>query len=153
MAGTFSQIHIQLVFAVQGRTNLIADSWREGLNRYISGIVTGNNQKLIVVNGMPDHLHLLVGLRPVMAIADLVREIKCNSTNHINQHGWVRGKFQWQEGYGAFSYGHSQIDRVYRYIAEQQRHHRKRTFREEYLQLLKKFEIEYDERYLFKWIE
>ena len=103
--------------------------------------------------GMPDHLHVFVGLSPGMAIADLVREMKNNSSNFINDHRWVRGHFQWQEGYGAFSYGHSQIDAVYRYIACQQQHYTIRTFREEYLQLLKKFEIEFDERYLFTWIE
>ena len=152
MAGTFSQIHIQLIFAVQGRANLITDPWRERLYRYISGIATGNNQKLLIINGMPDHVHLFVGLTPAMAIADLVRDIKCNSTNFINDHRWVHGKFHWQEGYGAFSYGHSQVDRVCRYIAGQQKHHRKRTFRDEYIQLLQKFEIGYDERYLFEWI-
>ena len=151
MASTFSQI--QLVLAVQGRANLIVDPWRERLNRYITGIVKGKEQKLIIVNGMPDHLHVFVGLTSGMAIADLVRDIKNNASNFVNNHRWVRGHFQWQEGYGAFSYGHSQIDSVYRYIANQQQHHRKRTFREEYIQLLKKFEIEFDERYLFTWIE
>jgi len=153
MAGTFSQIHIQLVLAVQGRANLIVDPWRERMNRYITGIVKKKKQKLIIVNGMPDHLHVFVGLSPGMAIADLVRDMKNNSSNFINNHRWVQRHFQWQEGYGAFSYGHSQIDAVYRYIAGQQQHHRKRTFREEYIQLLKKFEIEFDERYLFTWIE
>jgi putative transposase len=153
MAGTFSQLHIQLVFAVQGRANLITDPWRERLYRYITGIVKERKQKLIVVNGMPDHLHAFIGLTPAMAISDLVREMKNKSTNFINKHRWVREHFEWQEGYGAFSYGHSQIDAVYRYIANQQLHHKKRTFREEYTTLLKNFEIEYDERYLFTWIE
>ncbi|MCP4104255.1 MAG: IS200/IS605 family transposase [Desulfobacteraceae bacterium] len=153
MAGTFSQIYIQTVFSVKGRENLISKSWKDELHKYIAGIIKGKNQKPIIVNGMPDHVHVFVGLRPSMAISDLVRDIKNNSSNFINKNRFVKGKFAWQEGYGAFSYGHSQIDNVYRYIMNQEKHHRKRNFREEYLDFLKKFEIEHEERFLFEWIE
>ncbi|HAO22115.1 MAG TPA: IS200/IS605 family transposase [Desulfobacteraceae bacterium] len=153
MAGTFSQIYIQVVFAVKGRENLIGKSWKDELHKYIAGIIKGKEQKPIIVNGMPDHIHAFIGLRPSMAISDLVRDIKNNSSNFINKMKFVRGKFSWQEGYGAFSYAHSQIDNVYKYIMNQEEHHRKNTFREEYLNFLKKFEIEHEERFLFEWIE
>ncbi len=153
MAGTFSQIYIQVVFAVKGRENLIGKSWKDELHKYIAGIIKGKSQKSIIVNGMPDHIHALIGLRPSVAISDLARDIKNNSSNFINKMKFVKGKFSWQEGYGAFSYSHSQIDNVYRYIMNQEEHHRKKTFREEYLDFLKKFEIEHEERFLFEWIE
>ena len=111
MANTFSQIYIQTVFAVSNRMSLIKPAFKEDLYKYISGIVKNQKQKLISINGMPDHVHILIGLRPSMALADLVREIKADSSNFINQNKWVRGKFSWQEGYGAFSYGHSQLDK------------------------------------------
>jgi REP element-mobilizing transposase RayT len=151
MPGTFSQIYIQIVFAVKGRENLINRSWAPELHKYIAGIIKGKNQKPIIVNGMPDHIHVFIGLRPVMSIADLVRDIKSNSTNFINEKKFVKGKFAWQEGYGAFSYSHSQIENVYNYILNQEAHHGKNTFKEEYMDLLKKFEIEYEEKYLFDW--
>lgn len=153
MPGTFSQVYIQVVFAVKGRENLIDKTWREELNKYIAGIIKGKEQKPIIVNGVADHIHAFIGLRPVMSISDLVRDIKSNSTNFINERKLVKGKFSWQEGYGAFSYGHSQIDKVYNYILNQEEHHRKMTFREEYIGFLKKFEVEFDEKYLFEWIE
>jgi|SRR3972149_10772671 len=153
MAGTFSQIYIQIVFAVKGRENLISKKWNEELNKYIAGIIKGKGQKPIIVNGMPDHIHAFIGLRPTMAIADLARDIKNNSSNFINKNGWIRGKFVWQEGYGAFSYAHSQIERVYNYIKNQEEHHKKKSFREECIELLKKFEIKYNEKYLFDWME
>ena len=153
MAGTFSQIYIQIVFAVKGRENLIGNSWKTDLHKYIAGIIKGKDQKPIIVNGMADHVHIFVGLRPAMAIADLTRDIKNNASNFINDHKFVKGKFSWQEGYGAFSYSHSHISKVYEYILNQETHHRKQTFREEYIGLLKKFEIEYDEKYLFEWYE
>lgn len=123
------------------------------LNKYIAGIIKGKEQKPIIVNGMPNHIHAFVGLRPSMAITNLVRDIKNNSTNFINENKWVKSKFSWQEGYGAFSYSHSQINSVYNYIKNQEKHHKRKTFREEYLEFLKKFEIEYNEKYLFDWIE
>ena len=153
MAGTFSQIYIQIVFAVKGRQNLIGKAWKDELHKYISGIITKKGQKSIIVNGVADHVHVFVGLKPAMAISDLVRDIKNNSTNFINDKKFINGKFSWQEGYGAFSYAHSQIDHVYHYIANQEEHHKKKTFKEEYLDFLQKFEIEYNEKYLFEWIE
>ena len=153
MPGTFSQIYIQIVFAVKGRQNLIHDSWKNDLHKYIAGIIKGKNQKPIIVNGMPDHIHAFVGLRPAMAIADLARDIKNNSSNFINGHQFVKGKFAWQEGYGAFSYSHSHIGNVYDYVLTQEKHHKKKTFKEEYIDLLRKFEIEHDEKYLFDWYD
>lgn len=153
MAGTFSQLYIQIVFAVKGRQNLIQKEWSEELYKYIAGIIKGKNQKPIIVNGMPDHIHIFVGLRPAMAIADLVRDIKSNSSNFINEKEWIRGKFSWQEGYGAFSYSHSQIRDVYNYILKQEEKHRRKTFKDEYFEFLENFEIEYDEKYLFEWYD
>ncbi len=153
MAGTFSQLYVQIVFAVKGRENLINKTWKDELYKYISGIIKGKNQKPIIINGMPDHIHIFIGLKPSVAIADLVRDIKNNSSNYINDRKLVKGKFSWQEGYGAFSYSHSHIADVYNYILNQEHHHRKRTFKEEYYNFLKKFEVEFDEKYLFDWIE
>ena len=153
MAGTFSQVYIQIVFAVKGRENVIAESWRDELHKYIAGIINGKEQKSIIVNGMPDHIHAFVGLKPSLSISDLVRDVKNSSSNFINNRKFVRGRFSWQEGYGAFSYSHSHIGQVYEYILNQEAHHKKRTFREEYLSLLKKFEIEYNEKYLFEWLD
>ena len=153
MAGTFYQIYIQFVFAVHGRESLLHKTWRDEVFKYMSGIIKGKNQKSIIVNGVSDHVHVLVGLRPSVRICDLVRDIKNNSSRFINEKKFLPGKFEWQDGYGAFSYSRSQIDNVYKYIETQEAHHRKRTFKEEYLDLLKKFEVEYNEKYLFKWIE
>ena len=153
MAGTFSQIHIQIIFAVKGRENLIIDKWKTDLHKYMAGIIKGKRQKPIIVNGMPDHIHAFVGLKPSIALSDLVRDMKNNSTNYINDRKLVKGKFEWQDGFGAFSYGHSQIDRVYQYVLNQERHHKKRTFREEYLGFLEKFKVDYDEKYLFEWYD
>jgi REP element-mobilizing transposase RayT len=153
MPGTFTQLYVQIVFAVKGRLSLIPTQHKSELNQYIAGIIKGKNHKSIIVNGMPDHIHAFIGLKPVMAISDLVRDIKKNSSKFINDKKWVKGKFQWQEGYGAFSYSHSQIENVYKYILNQEQHHKKKSFREEYLELLKKFEIEYNEKYLFEWVD
>jgi putative transposase len=152
MAGTFSQIYIQAVFAVKGRENLLQKSWRDDVFKYMSGIIKGKNHKPIIVNGVADHVHLFIGLRPAMAISDLIRDIKNNSTNYINKRGLIPGSFAWQDGYGAFSYSHSQLNNVYQYILNQEEHHRKKTFREEYLAMLDEFEIPHDEKYLFDWI-
>jgi len=127
MAGTFSQIYIQVVFTVKGWENLIGKEWKDELHKYIAGIIKGKEQKPIIVNGMPDHIHAFVGLRPAMAISDLVRDIKNNSSNFINEKRLVKGRFSWQEGYGAFSYSHSHIQNVYDYILNQEEHHRKKT--------------------------
>lgn len=153
MPGTFSQISIQIVFAVKGRDHLIGNSWKTELHKYIAGIVKGKGQKSIIVNGMADHIHAFVGLKPAMPLSDLVRDMKNNSSNFINDRKLVKGKFEWQEGYGAFSYSHSHIGKVYEYILNQENHHKKKTFKQEYLQFLKKFEVKYDEKYLFEWYE
>ena len=153
MPGTFSQIYIQVVFAVKGRANLISQTWKDELHKYIAGIIKGKNQKPIIVNGMPDHIHAFIGLKPSIAISDLVRDIKNNSTNFINDNKFIKGRFSWQEGYGVFSYSHSQIDNVYNYILSQEKHHARKSFREEYFEILKKHEIDYSEKYLFDWIE
>jgi len=153
MAGTYSQVYIQIVFAVKGRENLIGRDWKDDLHKYMAGIIKAKEQKPIIVNGMPDHVHVFVGLWPSMAISDLVRDIKNNSSNFINDGKLVKGKFSWQEGYGAFSYAHSQIKNVYNYILNQEEHHKKKSFKEEYLDFLKKFDVDYNEKYLFDWIE
>lgn len=153
MVGTFSQLYIHIVFAVKGRENLIGNTWKDDLHKYIAGIIKGKNQKPIIINGMPDHIHCFIGLKPTIAISDLVRDIKNNSSKFINDKKLVRGKFSWQEGYGAFSYSHSHIQDVYNYILNQKDHHKRKTFKEEYLELMKKFEIDYNENYLFKWID
>ena len=153
MAGTFTQIYIQIVFAPQGRENLIGKNWKDELHKYIAGIITNKGQKSIIINGVSDHIHIFIGLKPSMAISDLVRDIKNNSSNFINEKKFVNGKFSWQEGYGAFSYAHSQIEQVYNYILHQEEHHHKKTFKEEYLDFLQKYEIEYDEKFLFEWID
>lgn len=153
MAGTFTQLYIQGVFAVKGRENMLRPEWKNEVFKYMAGIIKGKGQKPIIVNGMSDHVHVFFGLKPAMSISDLIRDVKNNSSNFINDKKWLRKKFNWQDGYGAFSYGHSQIETVFNYIKNQEQHHRKKTFREEYLELLKKFEIEYDEKYLFEWYE
>jgi len=153
MANTFSQIYIQTVLAVDGRRCLIRPEFKEEIYKYITGIVRNNGQKLISINGMSDHVHILIGLKPAMALADLVRDIKADSSNFINKKKWVRGRFSWQEGYGAFSYGHSQLDTIIRYIQNQEQHHRRRSFKDEYLTWLKKFEIPFEEKYVFQFME
>ena len=153
MSGTFSQIYIQAVFAVKGRENLLEKKWREEVFKYMVGIIKNKGQKPIIVNGVSDHVHVFVGLKPSMSVSDLIRDVKNNSTNFINEKKFVKGKFSWQEGYGSFSYSHSHIENVYNYILNQEEHHRKKTFHEEYLEFLKNFDVEYDEKYLFEWIE
>lgn len=153
MPGTFSQIYIQIVFAVKGRESLIHTSWEEELYKYISGIVTNKEQKLLAINGMNDHVHILIGMRPSCCLSDLVREIKKASNEFVNLKRFVQGKFHWQEGYGAFSYSHSALDNVIAYIQNQKEHHRKRSFKEEYKEFLTKYQIEHKDEYLFEWID
>ena len=150
MANTYTQIYIHIVFAVEGRQNLIQPNHNDELQKYITGIVSGQKQKLIAINNMPDHVHMLVGLKADAALSELVQDIKAGSSGFINRKGWVRGRFGWEEGFGAFSYSRSQLDTVIHYIQEQQKHHARKTFREEYVELLEKFGVEYDERFLFK---
>ncbi len=144
MANTYTQIHLQFVFAVKYREGLIQSRWKDELYKYITGIVQNHNHKLLAINGMPDHIHLLVGLRPSQSISELMQDVKGDSSKWINQNKLVKGKFEWQEGYGAFSYSKSQVPDVIRYIQNQELHHQKKTFAEEYLEFLNKFEIEYD---------
>jgi REP element-mobilizing transposase RayT len=151
MANTYTQIYIHVVFAVEGRQNLIKPENNDELQKYITGIVSGQKQKLITINNMPDHLHLLVGLKPDMALSDLMRDVKAGSSKYINENRWVAGRFSWQEGFGAFSYSRSQLGTVIRYIENQQKHHAKKTFRDEYIDLLEKFGVDYDRRYIFKF--
>ena len=150
MANTYSQIYIQVVFAVEGRQNLIAKQNKEELHKFMTGIVREREQKLLGIHCMPDHTHMLIGLKPSVALSDVVRDIKNGSSNFINRRRWVMGRFCWQEGFGAFSYGHSQLTNVISYIRNQEQHHSQRTFQDEYLRFLKKYEVEHDERYLFK---
>jgi REP element-mobilizing transposase RayT len=149
----YSQILIQLVFAVKGRQGLIRPEWEDRLYRYITGIVQGQGQKLLAINGMPDHIHILIGMKPSCCLADLVREIKKASSTFVKEQKLSRFPFYWQEGYGAFSYSKSQLDIVVKYILNQKDHHRNRSFREEYMTFLEEFGIDYDSRYLFEWLE
>jgi len=153
MANTYSKIYIHIVFTVKGRQNLIQKKYREQLHKYISGIIKNKGQKLLSIFAMPDHIHLFMNIKPNITISDLVRDIKANSSKFINEKKIVKGKFSWQKGFGAFSYSESQIPSVIKYIKNQEEHHKKRTFREEYIELLTKFAIEFDEKYLFEWIE
>jgi putative transposase len=153
MANTYTQIHIQVVFAVQNRHSLIAQVWKDELYRYITAIVQASGHKLLQINGMPDHLHILFGMRPTQALSDLVQHVKQDSSKWINQKGFVPGKFSWQEGYGGFSYSRRDVPNVIAYIDNQEEHHRTRSFQEEYVEILKDFEIEHDERYIFKEVE
>ena len=153
MANTFSQIYIQTVFAVSNRQSLIKPAFKEDLYKYITGIVKNQGQKLISINGVEDHVHILIGLKPAMALADLVREIKADSSNFVNEQRFLRGKFSWQEGYGAFSYGHSQLDTIIRYIQNQDQHHQRSSFKREYLTLRRKFDIAFEEKYVFDFLD
>lgn len=153
MANTYTQIYLQFVFAVQNRASLIRSEWQEELYKYITGIVRNQKHKLIAINGVPNHVHLFVGYKPHQLLAELLQDIKGSSSTWINDNRLVNGKFSWQEGYGAFSYSHSHIDRVCKYIMNQEQHHQKRTFRDEYFELLKKYEILYDERFILKDID
>jgi REP element-mobilizing transposase RayT len=153
LANTYSQIYVHIVFAVKGRQNLIRTEIREELHKYITGIVTNRDQKLLSIFCMPDHSHLLVGLKPVISISDLVRDIKAGSSKFINDKKLIKGKFSWQEGFGVFSYSRSQIDTVIKYIQNQEKHHHKKSFKEEYIEFLEKFAVDYDEKYLFEWID
>jgi putative transposase len=153
MANTYTQIHIHAVFSVQNRECIIRNSWKDELYKYISGIIHNNEHKLLSINGMPDHIHILFGLRPSQSLSGLMQDIKGSSSKWINERKFVKGKFSWQEGYGAFSYSKSQIPGVIKYINDQSVHHKKKTFKEEYLEMLKKFEVDYDERFVFKAVE
>ena len=153
MAGTFTQIYLHIIIVVKKRENLIPKDNRQELFEYMAGIIRNKGQKPLIVNGVGNHVHVFLGLKPEMRISDLVRDIKNNSTNFINKMNWTRRKFSWQPGYAAFSYAESQVEAVYNYIINQEAHHKKKTFHEEYIEFLEKFKVEYNEKYLFEWIE
>jgi putative transposase len=153
MANTYTKIHIQAVFSVQERNCIIRQAWKDELYKYISGIVHKSGHKMLVINGMPDHIHLFFGMRPTQSLSELMQDIKGDSSKWINQKGFIKSRFSWQEGYGAFSYSKSSVDNVIDYIKNQEFHHRKKTFIEEYHEFLEKFEIDFDERYIFKHVD
>jgi len=150
MANTFTQIYLHIVFAVQNRVSLIQSEWKDELYKYITGIVKNNKHKLIAINGTPNHIHIAVGYKPHQLIPGLLQDIKGNSSKWINEKKLVYGKFSWQAGYGAFSFSHSQIDAVAKYIINQEQHHKGKTFREEYIQLLEKYNVQFNEKYILK---
>ncbi len=153
MANTYTQLYAQIIFSPKGRQNLIHERIKNNVYKYIVGIIKNKNQKPMIINGMPDHIHIFLGFSPDIAISNLVRDIKSNSTNYINEQEWFPGKFSWQTGFGAFTYSKSQAPRVISYVQNQEKHHRRKTFREEYLELLEKFEIDYKKEYLFEWYD
>ncbi|WP_143307113.1 IS200/IS605 family transposase [Chitinophaga vietnamensis] len=150
MSNTYSQIHLHIVFAVKNRQSLITPILKDELYKFITGTIQNRGHKLCIINGMPDHVHILIGMRPTEAISTLVNQIKSCSTKWINGRRLVRGKFEWQEGFGVFSYSRSHLDNVIKYIKNQEKHHSKKSFIEEYVDMLQKFEIAFDERYIFK---
>jgi putative transposase len=153
MSNTYTQLYVHVVFTVAGRQSLLARTWRDDVFRYITGIVRNRREKLLAINGVSDHVHIALGLTPTIPLSDLVRDIKAGSSGFINSQKWVRGRFRWQEGFGAFSFARADLDRVVKYIMNQESHHNKRLFREEFVQILDESNIAYEERYLFKWIE
>jgi REP element-mobilizing transposase RayT len=153
MANTYSQIYIQIIFSVKYWENLIKEEYRDELEKYITGIVKNKNSKLLAIYCNPDHTHVLIGLDPNVSASEIARVIKSSSSKWINQNNWYLGKFKWQNRFGVFSYSRSQIDLVVNYILNQHEHHRNKSFKVEYLEMLKKFEIKYDDEYLFDWIK
>ena len=153
MANTYHQIYIQTVFAVKYRNAIIEQSWRPKLLGVIGNLINENNCKTIIVNGVNDHVHCFLGLKPVVSVSELMKAVKAKSSKFVNDHKLTRERFEWQEGYGVFSYSQSQVDGVYKYILNQEEHHRKQTFRDEYLSILKDFKIAYDEQYIFQELE
>lgn len=150
MANTYTQIHIQSVFVVKYRASVITSNWKDELYKYITAIIQAQGHKLLIINGMPDHIHVLFGMRPGQSLSDLMQDVKGSSSKWINEKGFTKSKFEWQPGYGAFSYSKTQLANVFSYIKTQESHHRNKTFMEEYRELLKEFEIEFEDRFLFK---
>ena len=150
MANTYHQVYIQVVFAVKYREAVIDNEWKSTLFGVIGNLINDTGCKTIIVNGVEDHVHCFLGLKPTISISELMKPVKAKSSKYINDHNLTKSRFEWQEGYGAFSYGHSQIDVVYKYIVNQENHHKKQTFKEEYLAFLDKFEVPFDERYVFE---
>lgn len=152
MANTYTQLYVHIIFAVKGRQNLVFKENKEELKKYISGIVRNMKQKLIAIEIMPDHVHILIGFKPNISLSDLVRDIKNNSSKFINEKDWVAGHFSWQTGFGAFTYSHSQLNSIIGYINNQEKHHNNISFKEEYLDVLKKFNVQFNNEYLFEWV-
>jgi putative transposase len=152
MANTYTKIYLQLVFSPRRRENLIPAKHRQELHKYTTGVIQNRKHKLLAIKFMPDHVHILIGYQPSQPLPDLLRDIKANTSKFINEKGWLPGRFQWQEGYGAFSYSYSEISKVINYINTQEEHHRKAPFKDEYLKLLERFDVEYDPEYLFDWL-
>ena len=150
MANTYHQIYLQTVFAVKYRKAVIDKAWKEKLFAVIGNLINETDCKTIIVNGVEDHVHCFIGLEPVVSVSELMKTVKAKSSKYINDHKLTPERFEWQEGYGVFSYGRSQIDKVYKYIQNQEAHHKKQTFRNEYLEFLKKFKVEYDDQYIFQ---
>ena len=150
MANTYHQVYVQAVFAVKYRNAVILPHWRQLLNEVIGSLINDTGCRTIIVNGTEDHIHCFLGLRPVVSISELMKSVKAKSSKYINDTHLTNHRFEWQEGYGVFSYGHSQIDQVYHYIANQEAHHRAQTFKEEYPAMLDAFRVPYDERYIFE---
>lgn len=150
MANSYHQIYLQTVFAVKYRNAVIDKSWRDQLYAVIGGLINETTCKTIIVNGVEDHVHCLIGLKPVVSVSEMMKTVKAKAAKYINHHSLTASRFEWQDGYGVFSYSQSQLDRVYKYIQNQEAHHKKQTFRDEYIKFLKKFKIEYDERYIFQ---
>jgi REP element-mobilizing transposase RayT len=151
MGNTYVQSYFHLVFAVKHRQALIQKEWKDDLEKYITGIVQNNGHRLIAIGTMPDHIHIFIGYKLTQTIPNLVEKVKTSSNKWIKENKLSKYKFDWQNGYGAFTYAHSQIDTVAKYVLNQEKHHAKKTFKEEYIELLKKFQIEYDDKYLFQF--
>lgn len=149
MANTYTQLYFHIVFAVRGRENHISSKWKEELYKYISGLIGNKDQKLMIINGMPNHIHLLIGMKPNCNLSDLVRDIKANSSKWINEKRFINGRFMWQSGFGAFTVSQSRVKNVIKYIKDQEIHHAKRTFREEYIEFLNNYGIDFKPEYIF----
>lgn len=153
MPNTYSQIYLQIVFSVRGRQNVIKEEFRDKLEKYISGIIANLHQKLYAIYCMPDHTHILVSVKPDIKVSDIVRDIKANSSRYLNENYFIRTRFQWQEGYGVFSYSHSSLKNVVEYVLNQKRYHQNKSFKEEYIHLLEAFQIDFNSVYLFEFYD
>ena len=153
MANTYTQIHIQYVFAVKFRDAVITQDWEDNLHKYMTGIIQKYNHKVLAINGMPDHVHILVGMRPTQAPSDLMEQVKSSSSKWINEEKFLKTKFAWQDGFSAFSYTKSHVPIVIKYILNQKEHHKKVSFLDEYRSMLADLKIEFDEKYIFKPLE
>lgn len=153
MANSYTQIYLQLVFSPYRRENVIPVKHKEELNKYTTGIIQAHKHKLLAINFMRDHVHIFIGYKPSQSLPDLLRDIKANTSKFINEKKWINGRFQWQEGYGAFSYSQSHIGNVINYINNQEEHHKSKTFRQEYLNFLETYQVDFSDQYLFEWYE